>query len=98
MGAKFNAELLMPFTVLVIVEPEIEIELEFIIGTDEPATPFIVVVKLFPDEVLLTLLTAFDVAATPFTVDVKVFTDNVKVLVVVGVAPFTKLPLASNPK
>ena len=42
--------------------------------------------------------TALAVAATPFTVEVIVFVDELKVFVLEGMEPLTKLPLASNPK
>ena len=48
----------MPFTVLVTLVPLNDKALVFTNGADVPATPFTVVVKLLPDEVLLTVPTA----------------------------------------
>ena len=55
---KSKADEAIPFTVLVMLVPLSDKALVFTNGADAPVIPLTVVVKLLPDEVLLTVPTA----------------------------------------
>lgn len=79
-----SAELAIPFTVLTNWFVPFCVKVLLLIRfTDEPATPFTVVVNVFAELVLLTVFTEGAVTDTPFTTEVIVLTGLLKVCVVV---------------
>jgi hypothetical protein len=93
---KFIAEPVIPFTVVVRLEPDKLFETEFIIGTAVAATPFTVVVKLFTEEVLeIEFTNGTAVPVTPFIVVVKLLAEELFATalteLLVDVMPFTVL-------
>lgn len=87
----------IPFTVLVKAPLESPNALPLIIFTELPVIPFTVVVKLFADELLSTVLTLLLVAAIPLTVLVKVLPEIANVCVVAGVMDARLIGVLATP-